>query len=169
VIFAIVAILAIAGAVIGFLNWRETQSAGSDERAASGSLSHPRKKRDKVDSAHATNAALASSRPTAPASPLPAAPTTPKSLADFKSGGIALEKAPGSSLVYAIGWVTNSSAHQRYGVTVEVALSDAGGKPAGVAKDYRPTLEPGEIWRFRAMIFDSRAKTGAVSQITEEQ
>jgi hypothetical protein len=51
---------------------------------------------------------------------------------------------------------------------VEVALADANGKPAGIARDYRPVLEPGEIWRFRALILDSRAKGATLKEVLED-
>ncbi len=101
-----------------------------------------------------------------PSSPPPG--SSPKSISQLQTGGLTLEKAVGSSLVYAVGSLTNASAHQRYDVNIYVALMDAAGKPAGTARDQRSALEPREVWRFRALVLDSRARTGAIANITEE-
>lgn len=150
-IVAVVVILAIGGSVLGFLNWKES-------RRPSGVPDSPRN----------------DSRPEA-ADPKPSgsAPSSiaarPKSREDLKFGSVTLEKSAGTSLVYAVGTVTNDSTHQRYDVHVEVALTDATGKPAGLAKDYRQVLEPGEAWRFRALVLDSKARAGSVRSITEDE
>ena len=99
----------------------------------------------------------------------PGATNTPKSLADLKAGPIALEKTKGNSLVYAVGILRNDSDHQRFGVTIELALSDARGNPAGRARDYRAVLEPRQQWRFRALTLDSKAASAQVSEIREEE
>lgn len=101
-----------------------------------------------------------------------AAPSTktsaPKSLADLKTGAIAFEKAKGSSLVYAVGVLRNESDHQRFGVNIELELTDARGNKVGTAKDYRAVIEPRQEWRFRALVLDSKATTATVSAIREE-
>jgi hypothetical protein len=79
-----------------------------------------------------------------------------------------LEKAKGSSLVYAVGVLRNESDHQRFGVTIEVELTDAGGNSAGLAKDYRAVIEPRQEWRFRALILNSKAVRGVVTRVHEE-
>lgn len=94
---------------------------------------------------------------------------SPKSLDDLKVGTIALEKAKGSSLVYAVGVLRNDSEHQRFGVTIELALSDARGNKAGTAKDYRAVIEPHQEWRFRALVLDSKAVSAQVERIREEE
>ena len=92
-----------------------------------------------------------------------------KSLDDLKVGPIKLEKAKGSSLVYAVGVMKNASDLQRFGVTIELELTDAGGKKVGTAKDYRNVLEPRQEWRFRALILASKAVSASVAQIREEE
>ena len=100
--------------------------------------------------------------------PAPAV-TARKSIDDLKVGAITLEKSKGSSLVYAVGVLRNDSDHQRFGVTIELALSDARGNKAGTAKDYRNVIEPRREWRFRALVLDSKAVSANVSAIREEE
>jgi len=92
-----------------------------------------------------------------------------KSIDDLKVGPIALEKTKGSSLVYAVGVLRNDSGHQRFGVNIEVELSDARGNKAGTAKDYRAVLEPRQEWRFRALVLDSKAVSAKIATIREEE
>lgn len=96
-------------------------------------------------------------------------PTAPKSIDDLKVGPITLEKAKGSSLVYAVGVMRNDSGHQRFGVNLELELTDARGNKAGTAKDYRAVLEPRQEWRFRALVLDSKAVSAKVAAIREEE
>jgi hypothetical protein len=110
----------------------------------------------------ATNLTAVPSNATPPAK-------TPKSLDDLKVGAIALEKSKGSSLVYAVGVLRNESEHQRFGVTIELALSDARGNKAGTAKDYRAVIEPHQEWRFRALVLDSKAVSAQVERIREQE
>lgn len=98
----------------------------------------------------------------------PTKTSAPKSLTDLKTGTIAFEKARGSSLVHAVGVLRNESDHQRFGVTIELELTDARGNKAGTAKDYRAVLEPRQEWRFRALVLDSKATAATVSSIREE-
>jgi len=104
----------------------------------------------------------------APASPAPAARNA-KSIDDLKAGPITLEKTKGSSLVHAVGILRNDSDHQRFGVTIELEMSDAGGNPAGKARDYKDVLEPRQSWRFRALVLDSKAVSAKVATIREEE
>ena len=98
------------------------------------------------------------------------APTkAPKSIDDLKVGPISLEKSKGSSLVYAVGVLRNDSGHQRFGVNLELELTDARGNKAGTAKDYRTVIEPRQEWRFRALVLDSKAVSAKVAAIREEE
>ena len=106
--------------------------------------------------------------PVATRPPAPSATTVPKSIADLKPGPISLEKAKGSSLVYAVGVLRNDSDHQRFGVTIELDLADLRGNKVGTAKDYRAVIEPRQEWRFRALILDSKAITAKIGSIHEE-
>ncbi len=84
------------------------------------------------------------------------------------TGAVVLERTPGSSLVYAVGSLTNRSGHRRFDVNVHVALADAAGRPAGLARDHRSSLEPGEVWSYRALVLDSRARSATVEKVEEE-
>jgi len=86
----------------------------------------------------------------------------------LKTGSIIIEKAKGSSLIYAVGVLRNDSGHQRFGVNIELELTDARGNKVGTAKDYRAVLEPRQEWRFRALVLDSKAAAATVSSIREE-
>ena len=102
---------------------------------------------------------------------VPAAePPRPKALEDLKLlGTVAVEKAKGSRLSYAMGTLKNDSDHPRYGVKVEVELFDSGGnKLSATANDYMQMLEPRKEWRFRALVLDAKAVTAKVASIKEE-
>ena len=88
---------------------------------------------------------------------------------ELSASNITLEKTPGSSLVYATGTLKNPSNRQRFGVKVELELSDASGRKIGTATDYRQVLEPGAEWQFKALVVDSKAKTVKVASIKEDQ
>ena len=88
---------------------------------------------------------------------------------DLPVSDITLEKTAGTSLVYAVGTVKNSSKHQRFGVKVELALLDAAGQKIGTATDYRPVLEPGGQWQFKALVVDSKAVSTRLESIKEDQ
>ena len=109
-----------------------------------------------------------STPPDGPASAAAVA-STPKSIDDLKVGNITLEKAKGTSLIYAVGTLKNDSDHQRFGIKIELDLLDARSERVGVAKDYRSTLEPRQQWRFRALVLDNRAVSAQVASIEEDQ
>lgn len=115
-----------------------------------------------------TVAAESSSLPSPPAS-IPGPTKAVKSIDDLKVGPVKFEKAKGSSLVYAVGLMRNVSDLQRFGVTIELELTDGGGRKVGTARDYRNVLEPRQEWRFRALVLDSKAVAASVSQIREEE
>jgi len=91
-----------------------------------------------------------------------------KSLADLKAGEISLEITKGSSLVYAVGTITNDSEFQRFGVKVTLKLLDQKGATVGTTRDYIGILEPHQAWQFRALITDPKAVTAALDSIKEE-
>ncbi|MGH8246442.1 MAG: FxLYD domain-containing protein, partial [Gammaproteobacteria bacterium] len=98
-------------------------------------------------------------------------PKSPKSIGDLKPSAVTMEKAKAGSLVHAVGTIKNTSDQQRFGVRVELELTDANGNPAGKASDYAQVIEPGQAWRFRALVLDpkgSKAVAGRVSSITED-
>jgi len=85
------------------------------------------------------------------------------------SSGVTLEKTPGSSLVYAVGTIKNASNRQRFGVKIELELSDASGQKVGAASDYRQVIEPGAQWQFKALVMDSKAASAKIVSIREDQ
>jgi hypothetical protein len=101
-------------------------------------------------------------------SPVEEAAKTPKALSDFKIGPIHLEKVPGSSLVYAIGALTNDSDSERYGVRIGLRLLDGRENELGSIQDYVPTLQPRGVWTFRALLTDRRAVAVKFDGVTED-
>ena len=149
------AVLILVGTAIGLMAWRNRSAHAGNEEA-------------KSKTEPTATASSISPKPTAAEPTAPPAPSAPKSISDLKPGPITLEKAKGSSLVYAVGILRNDSTHQRFGVHIELELTDARGNKAGTAKDYRAVLEPRQEWRFRALVLDSKAVAAKVSSIREE-
>ena len=87
----------------------------------------------------------------------------------FEVSPVELQKASGSSLVYAVGKVKNTLDKQRFGVRVELELLNADGQKVGTGRDYRQVLEPGAQWEFKALVMDSKAASARVAEIKEEQ
>jgi hypothetical protein len=87
----------------------------------------------------------------------------------FRVSAITLEKTPGSSLVYAVGTLTNPSDRQRFGVKVELDLLDSAGQKVGATKDYQQIIEPNGQWRFRALVVGNRATAARVASVKEDQ
>jgi len=88
----------------------------------------------------------------------------------FGVSRIELEKVAGSSLVYAIGTVTNITDHQRFGIKLELDLLDASGQRTGAASDYQGVIEPNGQWHFRALVVDPKSTSSArLADIREQQ
>jgi hypothetical protein len=87
----------------------------------------------------------------------------------FNVSGITLEKAPGTSLVYAVGTVRNELGKQRFGVRIELDLFDATEQKVGTAKDYQQVIEPGAEWRFKALVVESKASSARLASLKEDQ
>src|SRR3954451_189970 len=96
-------------------------------------------------------------------------PNDPAVKAEFRASDIKLEKAAGSSLVYAVGTLTNASARQRFGVKVSLDLFDAAGRKLGTAQDYQGALEARAEWRFKAMVVEQKAASAKIAAIEEQQ
>jgi hypothetical protein len=112
--------------------------------------------------------------PVAPTNPPPSTntqvvPARTKQLTDLKAGDIQLEKAAGSSLVYAVGQLDNNSDYQRFGVKIQLDVFNKAGKKLGTAQDYIQVLEPRKSWHFRALLTDSKAAMARVASISEDQ
>ena len=82
---------------------------------------------------------------------------------------IALEKGQGTTETFAVGTVVNTSARKRSGITVELDLLDAGGQKIGVARGYKPVLEPGAKWQFKLPVGDAKAVSARLASVKEAQ
>ncbi len=118
-------------------------------------------KRMALKKQEAAKAAAALAEPTGPPAPPP-----PKD--GLSSSTIELEKMPGSSLVYAVGTVTNDMTKRRFGLKIEIELLDSAGKSIGAAKAYLKVLDEGGEWHFRAMVMDTKAASARLGSIREE-
>lgn len=103
------------------------------------------------------------------------APAKPVAVADpfavqgFRVAPVTVEQGQGSSLVYAVGVIANTSNQQRFGVKVELELHAADGSKLGTASDYQKVIEPGAEWKFRALVVDKRVAAAKISTIKEAQ
>lgn len=102
------------------------------------------------------------------AAPAPARPAQAKAIDDLKAGPVTLEKARSGNLLHAVGTIRNESDHQRFGVRVEIGLTDAKGGALPAATDYTAVIEPRQEWRFRALVLDAKAAAARVISIREE-
>jgi len=102
--------------------------------------------------------------------PVDAAPAEdPQAQNGFVVSAVALEKAAGTSLVYAAGTVKNTSDRKRFGVKVELDLFDANEQKVGTATDYQQVMETNSVWHFKALVVDTKAATAKVATIKEDQ
>jgi hypothetical protein len=69
--------------------------------------------------------------------------------AGFEVSALSLEKGQGSNVVYVVATVANTSGRQRRRVSVEFCLLDANERRVAIARDFRPTLDPGAKWQVR--------------------
>ena len=88
---------------------------------------------------------------------------------DFEVRGVALERPPGRTLVYAVGTLQNQKLERRFGVRVELTLFDRTGANIGTATDYLPVIEPSSEHRFRALVVNADAVTAKVTAIREDE
>ena len=96
-------------------------------------------------------------------------PEDPVQKAGFKISDIRIEKTKGSSLIYAVGTLSNTAARTRYGVKLQLDLFDESEKQVGTATDTQATMEPNANWQFHALVLDKKAVKGKVKAITEQQ
>jgi hypothetical protein len=90
-------------------------------------------------------------------------------VAGFEVSAISLEKGAENAGTFAVGTVVNKAARKRSGVTVELDLLDAGGQKVGVARGYRPALEPGAKWDLRVPVGEAKAVSAKLASIKEGQ
>jgi hypothetical protein len=98
-----------------------------------------------------------------------AAVAAPFAAQEFRVSAIILEPRPGSSLLNAVGTISNLANRQRFGVQVDLEVYSATGEKVGVANDYLKVLEPGGEWQFRALVGANRAATAQIIRIKESQ
>lgn len=87
----------------------------------------------------------------------------------FAVSPVKLEGGGSTGSVYAVGSVKNLKPRQRFGVRVELELTDAAGVKVGTAKDYHTLLEANGEWRFRALVVEKRTVGARVQSITEDR
>jgi hypothetical protein len=106
-------------------------------------------------------------------SPAPGSATDPAvhaaTQAGFQISTIDLEKTPGSSIIYAVGTISNLSPKQRFGMKLELDLLDATGAKVGSARDYQQVIEPNGQWHFKALVVESKATSAKLASIKEDQ
>jgi hypothetical protein len=87
----------------------------------------------------------------------------------FIASPISLEQEPGTSRISATGTIRNRTERKRFGVKVEIDLLDEAGTKLGTATDYQAAIEPGDEWRFRALVMESKASSARLGAIREDQ
>ena len=102
---------------------------------------------------------------------VPDMPSQPEAVtkADFRCSDVLLQKNPGSSLIYAVGTLTNSSARQRFGVKLILNLFDEAGNKVGEATDYQQLIEPRSEWNFKALAVAPKTASASIASIREER
>lgn len=93
----------------------------------------------------------------------------PIAQAGFQGGPITIEKTKGTSLVHAVGTLTNTFNRQRFGVKLQLDLFDENGQKIGAAKDYQQLIEPKGEWKFHAPVIVSKAASAKITAVTEEK
>jgi hypothetical protein len=96
-------------------------------------------------------------------------PADPIAQAGFQVSPITIEKTKGSSLIYAIGTLSNTAERQRFGVKLQFDLFDNAGQKIGTAKDYQSVIEPKGDWKFRALVVTSKAISAKIASVTEDK
>jgi hypothetical protein len=89
--------------------------------------------------------------------------------AGFRPSPVTLQKNSGSSLIYAVGTLTNAAARQRFGVKVVLDLFDDAGNKVGEATDYQQVIEPGSPWNFRALAVVPKTASASIASVQEER
>jgi hypothetical protein len=115
----------------------------------------------------ATNAVPASAQSSTNSSAT--AETDPAAKAQFRASHIKIEKKPGSSLVYAVGTITNPTDRQRFGVKVELDLLDSSEQKIGAARDYQQIIEPKGQWTFKALVVEPKTASARLAAVSEDK
>jgi hypothetical protein len=106
-------------------------------------------------------------KPGPPAPTVAVPPVDPFAAQGFRVSTVTLDQGQGSSLVYAVGTITNVTNRQRFGVKVELELVDSSGNKIGSATDYQKVLEPNATWKFRALAANKQIAAAKVVAIHE--
>jgi hypothetical protein len=107
------------------------------------------------------------SSPTAAAHTTPSAKPVSISTNNFTLTNIGFERQ--GSLRYLRGSLRNDLTRQRFGVKLQLDLLDADEGRVGSASDYRPVMQAGEVWQFRALALEPAAVTATIVSIQEDQ
>ena len=99
----------------------------------------------------------------------PSKPADPFAKDGFRVAPVSLDKGSGTSLVYAIGSIANTTTRQRFGVKVEIELLDGAGNKVGVASDYQKVIEANAEWKFRALVVEKKAVSAKVITVSESK
>jgi hypothetical protein len=86
----------------------------------------------------------------------------------LKPSKVTLEKTD-SSLIYAIGILTNDTTRQRFGVKVELDVLDGHRQKLGTATDYIEVIEPGKEWKFRALVTAKAVTSAKLTKVKEQE
>jgi DNA-directed RNA polymerase subunit RPC12/RpoP len=146
----------LAGMGAGVFFWLKAHRSGQETSPA-----------PKVATASATSTTNVAPEET-PAPTVKVATKTGKSIEDFKVSAIQFEKTKGTSLVYAVGTVTNDSEFERFGVRIELNVFDQQGAKLTTAKEYIQMMEPHHEAKFRALVPDAKAASAAIASIKED-
>ena len=99
------------------------------------------------------------------------APTEPDPAAQagFQISQITIEKKAGSSLIYAVGTLSNSADLRRFGVKIQLDLLDVSNQKIGTASDYQQIIEPKGNWTFKALVVDPKTTSVHLASISENK
>jgi hypothetical protein len=162
-VLVVIWLLLIAGLGVWFFRFKHAHAPQTSPAAVTNLVAKPKPKVPIVQ----TNVVLISSNEAALAK-VDSTPR-PKSHDDLKVTFLELQKTPGSSLVYAVGTLLNDSDYQRFGVAIELNLTDENGRDLGKTKDYKDLIEPRQKWQFRALVPDPKTASAKISSIKEQE
>ena len=94
-------------------------------------------------------------------------PTDPFATQNLRVSAITLETTPGTKIVHARGSIVNTATQQRFGVKVELDLSDIAGKWVASSSDYTGVIEPNAEWKFSAPVIETKATSARIAVIKE--
>lgn len=87
--------------------------------------------------------------------------------AGFRISTITLESTLGSSAVYAVGSIRNTTARPRRDLKVELELLDAAGRRVGTTTGRHLALEPNAEWQFKMLVEFPQAASARIISIKD--